>query len=51
MLQYCYQIIYVRRISGLEIISVFQICVDLLDPKFTHLQKVDILTLHNMALI
>ena len=48
MLWYCHQIIYDsdRRISVQEIISIFQICANLFDPKYAHLEKVYILTFH-----
>ena len=41
-----YQIVYDRRMSVQQIISVFQICADLFNPKCTHLEKVYVLTFH-----
>ena len=42
----CYQIVYDRKISIRDIISVSQICADLFNPKWAHLEKVCILTFH-----
>ena len=46
MLWDSYQIVYDRRISVQEIISVSQICADLFDAKYAQLEKVYILTFH-----
>ena len=43
---YCYQILYVREISEQEIMPVLQIYANLFDLKFTHLEKIYILTFH-----